>query len=70
MQIIMMQGGSPSQRRQWLVGIATVVFDLDLGQQMDNLHPPGVLHDTEREAIEYSSFPVCTSRALLLRMVA
>jgi hypothetical protein len=43
---------------QWVVGIASVVFDVDVGQKVNNLVPEDALSAEEQKAVAFHAFPV------------
>ena len=43
---------------KWLLGIAVVVFDIDVGQRIDHLVPANCLTEDEGSAVAFHSFPV------------
>lgn len=45
-------------RTPWLVGLCTVVFDIDIGQTVSHQWPEGVLTENELNAVAFQSFPV------------
>jgi hypothetical protein len=49
---------NPAEGRQWLLGVATWVFDLDQGQKLTAIHPEGALSHEETQDVACLSFPV------------
>ena len=47
----------------WIVGLASVVFDPDVGQKIDALVPPSALTDAEAHAVAMAAFPDTVSQA-------
>jgi hypothetical protein len=47
-----------SSHSSWIVGIATVVFDVDVGQKVNNLVPEDALSAAEHKAVAFHAFPV------------
>lgn len=43
---------------QWILGVASVVFDIDVGQRVDCLVPEGCLTDNEMQSCAFHCFPV------------
>eukprot|EP00955_Chlamydomonas_euryale_P062044 358277-Chlamydomonas_euryale.AAC.5 len=51
-------GSSSATPRAWLVGLASVLFDVDVGPKVEALVPPGCLSAEERQAVAFHAFPV------------
>lgn len=47
-----------ASQAQWILGICTVVFDVDVGQKINNLVPSGILSKEEQMAVAFHAFPV------------
>jgi hypothetical protein len=47
----------------WIVGLAAVVFDADVGQKIDVLVPEGALTPAEAHAVAMCAFPDSQSQA-------
>lgn len=43
---------------EWCTAICSVVFDIDLGQQVESCCPPSALSAEELEAVAFHAFPV------------
>lgn len=50
-----------SGRSEWIVGIASVVFDLDVGQQLESMFPEDALPEPTASAVAFHAFPVSAS---------
>lgn len=50
----------------WIVGVCTVRFDVDVGQQVDVIIPDDELSDEEKTAVAFHSFPVSLPVASIL----
>lgn len=48
----------PGARSDWIVAICSVVFDLDVGQQLESVCPPDALSEATASAVAFHSFPV------------
>lgn len=48
----------PVARSDWIVAICSVVFDLDVGQQIESVCPIGALSEPTASAVAFHSFPV------------
>jgi hypothetical protein len=42
----------------WIVAIASVEFDTDVGQRLESLYPEGALSEQEEKDVAFHSFPV------------
>eukprot|EP00200_Dunaliella_tertiolecta_P010050 CAMPEP_0202388088 /NCGR_PEP_ID=MMETSP1127-20130417/75593_1 /ASSEMBLY_ACC=CAM_ASM_000462 /TAXON_ID=3047 /ORGANISM="Dunaliella tertiolecta, Strain CCMP1320" /LENGTH=279 /DNA_ID=CAMNT_0048989371 /DNA_START=37 /DNA_END=872 /DNA_ORIENTATION=- len=49
---------------QWILGIAVVLFDVDVGPRIDLLEPEGILSKEEQAAISFHAFPDSMSMEL------
>lgn len=47
-----------SSQSEWVVGIASVVFDLDVGQQLECVYPANALMEPTASAVAFHAFPV------------
>ncbi|EFJ46522.1 hypothetical protein VOLCADRAFT_118103 [Volvox carteri f. nagariensis] len=56
---------APSQ--QWIVGICSVVFDIDVGQRIEHLVPEACLSKEEQHDVAFHSFPDSMSMELHAR---
>lgn len=43
---------------QWIVGVCSVLFDVDVGQKVEHLHPPTALSPEEQTDVAFCAFPV------------
>lgn len=43
---------------QWIVGICSIVFDIDVGQRVEHSVPAGCLSPEEKQDVAFHSFPV------------
>eukprot|EP00798_Chlamydomonas_sp_ICE-L_P022159 gene22159-29224_t len=59
--------GSPSRPLPWLVGLCSVIFDVDLGQRVEHLVPAGVLSEEEKRDVAFHAFPDSMSHELHAR---
>ncbi|GFR44310.1 hypothetical protein Agub_g5433, partial [Astrephomene gubernaculifera] len=56
---------SPSH--QWVVGLCSVVFDIDVGQRVEHLVPANCLSTEEKQDVAFHSFPDSMSMELYAR---
>ena len=42
-------------QQSWIIGLASVVFDIDQGQTLECLHPEGVITEEESRDIAFNS---------------
>jgi hypothetical protein len=42
----------------WIIGICSVVFDIDVGQTLQHLHPENCLSEEEQSSVAFHAFPV------------
>jgi hypothetical protein len=49
---------SSHPRSPWVLGLASVLFDVDKGQTLTDIWPPDVLSEEERAAVAFHAFPV------------
>ena len=42
----------------WLIGICSVLFDIDVGQKVLDIYPPGALGEDEASDVAFHAFPV------------
>ena len=49
-----------SGRSGWVVAICSVVFDLDVGQQMETVYPTAAISEMTATSVAFHSFPVST----------
>lgn len=54
-----------SERSEWIVGICSVVFDLDVGQQLECVFPNDALPEPIASAVAFHAFPVSVYSLLL-----
>ena len=47
-----------TEEEGWLVGVCSVVFDIDVGQRIEYLYPPDTLRAGEDSDVAFHSFPV------------
>lgn len=47
-------------RSDWIVAICSVVFDLDVGQQMESVYPTAAISETTATSVAFHAFPVST----------
>ena len=47
-----------AEESDWLVAVCSVVFDLDVGQQLEHVYPHGALSEPIASAIAFHAFPV------------
>ncbi|GIL89700.1 hypothetical protein Vretimale_16639 [Volvox reticuliferus] len=52
---------------QWIVGICSIIFDIDVGQRIEHLVPEGCLSKEEQHDIAFHSFPDSMSMELHAR---
>jgi hypothetical protein len=45
----------------WIIGICSVVFDIDVGQTLQHLHPENCLSEEEQSSVAFHAFPVSWS---------
>lgn len=61
----------PAAHCDWIVAICSVVFDLDVGQQLESVYPPDALSEPTASAVAFHSFPVSGEQtAMLLQQCA
>lgn len=48
----------PPAQTPWLVGLCSVIFDVDVGQTVQHVVPEGAFTTDEESAISFCSFPV------------
>lgn len=49
------QGRKTAKEDQWLLGVTSVLFDIDQGQTIENLYPPNALSPEEQRAVAFHS---------------
>lgn len=54
-----------SGRTDWIVGICSVVFDLDIGQQLESVFPADALPEPTASAVAFHALPVSTTYTFL-----
>ena len=47
--------GNPGSQQSWILGLASVVFDIDQGQTLECLYPEGILSDEESRDVAFNS---------------
>ena len=47
-------------RSDWILAICSVVFDLDVGQQMESVYPIAAISETTATSVAFHAFPVST----------
>lgn len=47
-------------RSDWIVAVCSVLFDLDVGQQMESVYPIAAISETTATSVAFHSFPVST----------
>lgn len=52
----------------WIIGICSVVFDIDVGQTLQHLHPENCLSEEEQSSVAFHAFPVSSSSWLQAHM--
>lgn len=40
-------------QQEWIVGVASVIFDIDQGQRVESLHPAGILSTAEERDVAF-----------------
>ena len=45
-------------RSDWIVAICSVVFDLDVGQQLESVYPAAAISESTATSVAFHSFPV------------
>lgn len=45
-------------RSDWIVAICSVVFDLDVGQQLESVYPTAAISESTATTVAFHSFPV------------
>lgn len=62
-------GQDEEERQAWLIGLASVVFDIDQGQTLEGQYPQGVISEAEGRDVAFNSEPwsatACTVAQLL-----
>jgi len=62
-------GQDEEEQQAWLIGLASVVFDIDQGQTLEDLYPEGVISEAEGRDVAFNSEPwsatACTTARLL-----
>ncbi|KAG2489782.1 hypothetical protein HYH03_011732 [Edaphochlamys debaryana] len=58
---------STSASQQWIVGICSVLFDIDVGQRVEHLVPAGCISKEEQQDVAFHSFPDSMSMELHAR---
>lgn len=53
---LVMRESGPST--PWVIGICSVLFDIDKGQTLQHLHPVDCISDEEQASVAFHSFPV------------
>jgi hypothetical protein len=43
------------ERQAWLIGLASVVFDIDQGQTLEGMYPEGVISQAESRDVAFNS---------------
>ena len=43
---------------RWIVGLCSVIFDVDVGQRIDHTVPAGILSADEARDVAFHAFPV------------
>ncbi|WIA40728.1 hypothetical protein OEZ86_004417 [Tetradesmus obliquus] len=51
----------------WIIGICSVVFDIDVGQTLQHLHPENCLSEEEQSSVAFHAFPDSLSMELYNR---
>ncbi|WIA20426.1 hypothetical protein OEZ85_004839 [Tetradesmus obliquus] len=51
----------------WIIGICSVVFDIDVGQTLQHLHPENCLSEEEQSSVAFHAFPDSLSMELYTR---
>lgn len=54
----------PVAQSDWILAICSVVFDLDVGQQLESVYPPDALSEPTASAVAFHSFPDSMSMEL------
>lgn len=54
-------------RSDWVVAICSVVFDLDVGQQMESVYPTAAISETTAASVAFHSFPVSARDEQLMK---
>lgn len=49
----------------WIIGICSVVFDIDVGQTLQFLYPEECLSEEEQSCVAFHAFPVSGAAAVL-----
>ena len=57
-----MQAGG---RSDWVLAICSVVFDLDVGQQLESVYPTNAMSEATASAVAFHSFPVSAQSTAL-----
>lgn len=45
-------------RSDWIVAVCSVVFDLDVGQQLESVYPNAAISEATATSVAFHSFPV------------
>ncbi len=53
-----MNGRSDDPKNAWILGVCSVVFDIDEGQKMEDCFPQNAISEDEANDIAFHSFPV------------
>lgn len=49
-----------SVETDWLICICSVIFDIDEGQKILEIYPPGAVAPAEASDVAFHAFPVCS----------
>lgn len=64
-------GCLPMNRGSWVVGLGTVLFDVDVGPKVEHLVPEDALTVEERQDVAFHAFPVsCCKNTYMARAAA
>ncbi len=46
---------SSDANQSWIIGVASVVFDIDQGQTLEHLYPAGIINEEEGRDVAFNS---------------
>lgn len=49
--------GGQDVNHSWIIGLASIVFDIDLGQTLESLCPEGIITEEEARDVAFNSEP-------------
>ena len=56
--VVLVNASSSGSKQPWVLGVCSVVFDVDVGQTVEHLVPEGILSKEEMTDLAFHSFPV------------